>query len=1301
MPSVLETLGSYVPTTIVRYANQRSPHPPEPAGDAFEAVALFADISGFTALTERLAARGPSGAEELTTILNGYFGSLIDFITDAGGDVVKFAGDALLALWPVPPGADAAVEVRRVLHCCTAIQRELHDRRVTGDIRLALKVAVGVGEVRTAILGGVFDRWEFLVTGSPLSQVGLANHHASPGNVVASAEAWALVRQGCRGEALGDGAMRVTDAGAPVPPRRADAVALTPPAVSAVRAFIPAAIRSRVDAGQTDWLSELRRATVLFVNLPDFNAATPLDQAQEAMHTLQTALYRFEGSVNKISVDDKGASLIAVLGLPPLAHENDPERGVRAALAMQASLTARGLRSSIGIATGLIFCGSVGSDRRREYTVMGDTVNLAARLMQAAGDGSLCEGPTRSSVRGRLEFDALRPLLVKGKREPVEVFRPRPVDESEGAESAATAAAGLVGRTAERARLMLALDRLVGERRGERLVIEGEAGSGKSRLLGQLAQEARQRGVTPLIGAGDSVERSTPYRAWRPVFVALFGLERVGHDPDARRLHILEQLPEEPAVLRAAPLLSAVLPFDWPDNEFTAPMAGKVRADALNTLITTLLTTATAARPTLVMLRDVQWLDSASWALVLALAERVPGLALVLSGRSGSTPAAEYTQFLAQPGAERIPLGGLPPADVVAMACGCLGVPSLPEPVADLIVRTAEGNPLFVEELAYALRDSGVITVAGGQCRIAPAGPRLEGWSVPDNVQGVVRSRIDRLPPAEQMTLKVASVVGRTFIQRTLRDVHPIEEDREHLGRQLEFLRALDLTPLASTGRVIRVEDTTYRFKNGITQDVAYNLMLFGQRRQLHRAIAEWYESVHAADLSPYYALLAHHWQQAASEGLPDPELHRAVAYLQKAGDDAVRHNANLEAIGFYGEALGLLEKVRESDERNTRELELQLALGAVLIATQGYGSSRVEHAYSRARELNSVVGDRAHLFQALRGLWAFRIGRAEFHEARKLGEELLRLASGDPDRQLEAHRAMGNALFWLGELAASQEYMERGIRTYVADRDRALSYLYAQNPDVANRGMQAWPLSLRGYPQQALERGRQALDHAREIAHPYSLGYALVHDMCCRQYLLDVPGVVERARECIALATDKGFPNWLLAAMILQGWAQGQTGKPAEGAGQIAYVISLWRGTGSALAVPYFLALLAETHLAGGKHDEGLAALDDALTVVETHDDRWYEAEIHRLRGLLQQAKGADPEPAFRKSLEIARTQSARLLQLRTAMSLAELFRARGKATDARAILREAYDWFREGHDTPLLKAAKAALDRLERAGV
>jgi predicted ATPase len=276
---------------------------------------------------------------------------------------------------------------------------------------------------------------------------------------------------------------------------------------------------------------------------------------------------------------------------------------------------------------------------------------------------------------------------------------------------------------------------------------------------------------------------------------------------------------------------------------------------------------------------------------------------------------------------------------------------------------------------------------------------------------------------------------------------------------------------------------------------------------------------------------------------------------------------------------------------------------------------------------------------------------------------------------------------------------MERGIKTYVADRDRALAFLYAQNPDVANRGMQTWPLSLRGYPQQALERGRQALDHAREIAHPYSLGYALVHDMCCRQYLLDVPGVVERAQECIALSTEKGFPNWLLAAMVLQGWAQGQTGQPAEGAAQIASVIALWRGTGSALAVPYFLALLAETLLAGGKPEEGLAALDDALAVVTTHDDRWYEAEIHRLRGLLLRVQGADPEPAYRASLDVARRQSARLLELRTAMSLADLWQSRGKTSEARALLEEAYDWFREGHATPLLRAARTALDALARA--
>ena len=423
MATLIETLASYVPARIARQAATDAEPFPRPTAESLQAAVLFADISGFTALTERLAARGAS-AEELTRSLNDYLGQLVELVISSGGDVLKFAGDAVLALWPATDEAELSDAVARACAAALAIQERLDDYAADDEVRFSLKLAVGAGTVATATLGGVLDRWEFLVAGPPLEQVGAANAKASPGDTIVSPEAWALVARRCEGEAAPEGNVRLERVREPAAPVAVEPLVVPPEAAAALRAFIPAAIRSRLESGESDWLAELRPLTVLYVNLPDLTDHTPLDEAQETMRALQTSVYHYEGSINKLNVDDDGTSLIAALGLPPFVHDDDPARGVHAALAIQEALEALGRRSSVGVATGLAFCGSVGAERRREYTIMGEVVNLAARLMQAAMEGILCDQTTATAAEARLVFEPLAAMKVKGKRDPVAVFRP-------------------------------------------------------------------------------------------------------------------------------------------------------------------------------------------------------------------------------------------------------------------------------------------------------------------------------------------------------------------------------------------------------------------------------------------------------------------------------------------------------------------------------------------------------------------------------------------------------------------------------------------------------------------------------------------------------------------------------------------------------------------------------------------------------------------------------------------------------------------------------------------------------------
>ena len=883
-------LQRYTPEFVNRHFTAAPTPPTSSELDEALCAVLWCDICNFTGLTERLVAAGPVGVESLTGYLNAYYSRLVGLVHSHGGDVIEFAGDALLAVWRVEDGSSVADQVVRAGACSLDIQAELHNYKVSDQIKLSQRVAVGVGTMLFTWVGGILSRWTIVASGEPLAQTQLIDHDVDPGQVVMSARAWELAHPRCQGRLLPGGSTRLLSVGSG--PRRTPLRRTEPPAEAepALRAFLPGAVLARVKAGQGRWLAELRNISVLFIQMADLapDNAEVLPLVHEVMVQCQHAVYRQGGAVSKISMADKGTTILGSFGLPPLSHEDDPVRAVEAAMDVVARLDGLGVRASVGVTTGQVFCGLLGGEARCEYTTLGRPVNVASRLMTLVEQGVMVDETTWRASQRRLGYDSLDPVRVKGVPDPVAVFRPTGESRVE-----VRPPTEIVGRQGELAIVSEQLQTVLRQGEAGVLVFEGEAGIGKSRIVLEAIQKAHELAVQPVLIAAQAIEKETVFFAWREAIGDILGVDT--SDDDGLTERLTEEVSDDPELVRLIPLLGAVLSADLEDNEHTAEMGGQVRAANTRGLVTRLVQRLADTQPLLLIVEDAHWLDSISWALLVEVVASVRPVAVLIATRPFEEPPPELGRLAEMEHFKHVVLEHLSPEDTIQLVCQRLGVVGLPAEVARVLVEKAGGNPFFAEELAYSLRDSGHLLIHDGTCGLAP-GKDMEELALPTTVQGAVVSRVDRLSPSSQLVLKVASVIGREFLQRILEGVYPSEETGDEVAGLLPPLVVQDIILPEAAG-----DDPAYIFKHALGQQAVYELMLFAQRREWHSKVAEWYEGQEERRAA-LYAVLAYHWSQAE-------EPTKAFSYLRQAADQALSRYACREAVHFYERALALREK--------------------------------------------------------------------------------------------------------------------------------------------------------------------------------------------------------------------------------------------------------------------------------------------------------------------------------------------------------------------------------------------------------
>jgi len=931
--ALLCAIGAYVPRFVLHQVIAQ----PEREMVGFEirshATLLFADVSGFTVMSENLARLGKEGAEELTRVLNAYFSTMITLVHYYGGAVIKFGGDAITCQFI--NGGDG---LRCACACALEMQRQMAQLAAVetkgGVFNLQMKIGISAGPVLSMSVGQLQEGLEYVLAGHALDRMSEAEHHAAKGEILVDGNC--LVASGTSWAAAGlviaeqrDNFLRITDlveAVVPVSEPELETLVVETTklaqAIAKLAPYVPRTLYEQIIEGQRQLLGEHRWVVSLFVNFKGLdydNDPSTGHKLQTYFITMQAIIHRYGGRLNRVITGDKGSLLHIIFGAP-VAYEDNEERAIGCALEMQQVTLNSGdlpfiTEQRIGIAGGYVFAGNVGSEERREYTVMGDVVNLSARLMQAAApDEILMEQGIAQRVQQSFVCEVLPPIRVKGKSQPIAVNRAIGVQRAVKLWEAETVHARrrgtlMVGRQREVEQITHVIEK-VRAGHGQLLVVSGEAGIGKSRLLKELLAMTENTGMHGFQGNSLSYGTQTPYLPWIDFFNAFFDLNSVADEDTAEKVRRVEtqMLTTDPALKVWVPLVAQLLGLPLADNAITASLDAQLRKQRIFEIVLTLLqahcrelraTTRSATTSLkeffLVVFEDVHWMDAISLEMLNYVARNIGNYPILLVALQ--RPTIELSEWCRYDYYNRLELTDISSADALALIKYKLRMDIVPAALRERVLRgEARLNPYFVEEVINALVDRGYLLAIPDEHNedyYVISGDLAEA-EIPDSIQALVMSRIDRLDESSKLTVKVAASIGRTFTYPMLLGIYPITITPERLLGNLEKLDRIDLTPLDKPAPTLE-----YIFKHITTQEVAYESLLYKHRRELHYSIGHYLEQTHPHNLEEYYELLAYHYALSEDQA-------KGWVYLVQAGDKARDNYANEAAIEYYIQALTL-----------------------------------------------------------------------------------------------------------------------------------------------------------------------------------------------------------------------------------------------------------------------------------------------------------------------------------------------------------------------------------------------------------
>jgi class 3 adenylate cyclase/predicted ATPase len=1041
--------------------------------------------------------------------------------------------------------------------------------------------------------------------------------------------------------------------------------------------------------------AERRQLTVMFCDMvgsTSLSAQFDPEDLRDIIAGFRETCVRLVNHYEGFAAHYIGDGILVYFGYPN-AHEDDAERAVRAALDIVQALStaqtserplARGHvpEVRIGIATGLAVVGDLIGPRTEERAAaVGETPTLAARLQALAPpNGIVIAAATQALLRAKFEYEKLGTHEFKGISEKIQAWR---VVRPSRAETRFAATVGprptaLVNREEEMA-LVLARWREAQQGTGQVVLLAGEPGIGKSRILEEIRDRIAGDRHAQVSFQCSPYYTSTAFYPFAQALKFALGLEREGTATTPFTSLEAAVMAARGEVGRVAPLFAVLLSMSSGDRYAPLDMSPQLQKEATVAALADHFAGLAHDLPLVIAFEDVHWIDPTSREVLDLLVEKVESapILVIVTGRSEFQPSwkpqhhvttltlKRLNRSLQQKFVERV-----------------VGARELPKEIVEEVLVKTDGVPLFIEELTKTVIESDFLTEKDG--RFVLAGP-FHQMAIPATLTDSLMARLDRMGSFKRIA-QIGGTIGREFSYELLSAI--ADTPTGQIDAALDHLDHAGLIGRRGLG-----PDSVYVFKHILIQDAARSSLLHSERRRLHARIASAIAEMYPETTEREPELLAHHLTEAG-------QSESAARAWLKAGKQAARLGGNLEAIGHLRRGLAVTQASADMPGRAELEVELRLGLGYSLIAARGYGMQEIEDSFARGLELGLRLNDEEKVLAAIRGLWMRHFIRADLAKAHDLSVELLKFARRQraketiaPAQQsayfVEAHRSIGMTMLYRGRFPAAQHHLERAVSLH----DPALRRDLAErliSPDVLSLSYLGYIKWFVGRSDAAQQHTAAAISNAEEMRHPFTLAFALVFGAYVCQHLRDVEGTRDRAGRAMAIASKHGFLHWKHQAAILHGWALTELGDIEAGMSQMRSGLDGYDAQDSWLASCWFRSMLAQGHARADRPDAALRALDEAQAIARRTGDHFYLAENYRLQGDMTLAQmglaaAADVEALFKRSLQVARAQNARSWELRTATSLARLRRDVGRHDEAADVL------------LPILRSVKEGLLTLD----